>query len=53
VQDHAIRVIEAVEHQAAQGWRTCIEWVLGHKGIAGNERGDQLARKAASEKRKG
>jgi ribonuclease HI len=52
-QGRAIRVVKAVEHRAAQGWRTCIEWVLGHTGIAGNEWADQLAGKAASEKQKG
>jgi hypothetical protein len=46
-------VVQAVQHRPARGWRTSIPWVPGHTGIAGNERADQLAGKAASEKRNG
>jgi hypothetical protein len=52
-QDRAMRVVQAVQRRLRQGWRTRIEWVPGHSGIEGNERADQLAGEAASEKRHG
>jgi hypothetical protein len=48
-----IRVVKAAKDRSAQGWRTCIEWVPGHTGIADNERANQLAGEAASVKQKG
>jgi ribonuclease HI len=52
-QDRAIRVVQAVQHRVAQGWRISMEWVPGHTWITGNERANQLAGMAASEKQKG
>jgi hypothetical protein len=52
-QDRATRVVKAVKDRSAQGWRTCVERVPCHTGIAGNERADQLTGEAASEKQKG
>jgi ribonuclease HI len=49
-QGRAIRVVKAVQTRKERGWRTSIEWVLGHSAIVGNERADQLAGDAAAEK---
>jgi hypothetical protein len=32
-EDRAIRVVKAVQKRKERGWRTSIEWVLGHSGI--------------------
>jgi ribonuclease HI len=52
-QDRAIRVVKAVQKRKERGWRTSIEWALGHSGIEGNECADQLAGEAATEKKTG
>jgi ribonuclease HI len=53
VQDYAIRIMKVVKDRSAQGWRTCIEWVPGHTGIADNECADQVTGEAASVKQMG
>jgi hypothetical protein len=52
-QDRAIRVVYAVQKRKERGWRTSTEWVLGHSGIAGNDRADELAGEAVPEKKTG
>jgi ribonuclease HI len=52
-QDRALRVVQAVQRRLRHGWRTRIEWVPGQSGIVRNERADQLAGEAASERRHG
>jgi hypothetical protein len=52
-QDRAMRVVKAVQKRKERGWRRSIEWILGHSGIEGNERADQLAGEAAAEKKPG
>jgi ribonuclease HI len=52
-QDRAIWVVKAVQNRKERGWRTSIEWVLGHSGVEGNEHDDQLAGEAMAEKKTG
>jgi hypothetical protein len=52
-QERAIRVVKAIQKRHQRGWRTGIDWVPGQTGIARNERVDQLAGEAASNKQKG
>jgi ribonuclease HI len=52
-QDRAIPAVKTVPKRKERGWRTSIEWVLGHSGIEGNERADQLAGDAVAEKNTG
>jgi hypothetical protein len=52
-QDRAIRVVQAVQRRLRQGWPTRIESVPRHSGIVGNERADQVAGEADSDRRHG
>jgi hypothetical protein len=40
--ERAIRVVKAVQERYQRGWRTRIDWVPGHTGIAGNGRAGSL-----------
>jgi hypothetical protein len=52
-QDSAIWVVNAVQKRKERGWRTSIEWVLGHSGISGNDCADQLTGDTAAETKSG
>jgi hypothetical protein len=48
-EDRAILVVTAAPKRMERSWRTNIEWVLGHPGIQGNVRADQVAGEAVAE----
>jgi ribonuclease HI len=50
-QDYTIRIVKAIQKRKQRGWRTSIEWVLGHSGVVGNKQANQLTWEAASEKK--
>jgi hypothetical protein len=49
-QELVIRVVKAVQIPHQRGWHTQIDWVPGYIRIAANERADQLAGEAGSNK---
>jgi hypothetical protein len=52
-QDRATRVVKAVQKRKERGWRTSIEWVLGHSGVGGDEHAGQLTGGAAAGEKTG
>jgi ribonuclease HI len=47
----ALRTIERVKRARGDGVNVTIQWIPGHKGVEGNERADQAAKKAATDPR--